>query len=514
MNVLKSSSIYSFFTFLSRIFGYLRDILIANFLGTGIYADIFFVAFRFPNTFRRIFSEGALHTAFVPLYSKIRTKKNIHETQNFSGNIIIFFSVVIIFLVVIIEMFMPFFIKLLAPGFVQIEEKFLELVYVARIIFPFILLITLTSIYSTILNLHNKFAISASIPIVLNIVLCISTIYAFLFSFSILYFLSIGVIVSGILQLIIAILAVRYENIKVNLFAKIDFTNLKNFFKLFFPAFLSSGILQINILIGTIIVSYQSGAVSFLYYADRVYQLPLALIGIALSIVLLPMISKEISIKKYENANKITNETLIYSLLLSAPAAVAIVAIPEIIISVLFERGEFDYESTLATANALRMFGFGLVAFILMKILTPIFFAYENPKPTFYITIINLFINTIISIILFQQIGFIGVAVSTSISAWVSVIIMYQFLTRKGYLSLDKQIFKPMSVIILSSATLYLYLIFLKVNFLTYFAETLIFKTLFLMITIVTSILLYFFIISFYKPLAYQNLKKALVKDE
>ena len=297
MNVLKSSSIYSFFTFLSRIFGYLRDILIANFLGTGIYADIFFVAFRFPNTFRRIFSEGALNTAFVPIYSKIRASKNIHETQNFSGNIIIFFSVIIIFLVVLIEMFMPFFIQLLAPGFVQIEEKFVELIFVARIIFPFILLITLTSIYSTILNLHNKFAISASIPIVLNIVLCISTIYAFLFSFSILYFLSIGVIVSGILQLIIVIFAVSYENIKVNLFAKIDFSNLKNFFKLFFPAFLSSGILQINILIGTIIVSYQSGAVSFLYYADRIYQLPLALIGVALSIVLLPTISREINDK-------------------------------------------------------------------------------------------------------------------------------------------------------------------------------------------------------------------------
>ena len=514
MNVLKSSSIYSFFTFLSRIFGYLRDILIANFLGTGIYADIFFVAFRFPNTFRRIFSEGALNTAFVPIYSKIRASKNIHETQNFSGNIIVCFSVITIFLVVLIEIFMPFFIQLLAPGFVQIEEKFVELVFVARIIFPFILLITLTSIYSTILNLHNKFAISASIPIVLNIVLCISTIYAFLFSFSILYFLSIGVIVSGILQLIIVIFAVSYENIKVNLFAKIDFINLKNFFKLFFPAFLSSGILQINILIGTIIVSYQSGAVSFLYYADRIYQLPLALIGIALSIVLLPMISREISVKKYGSANKIVNETLIYSLLLSAPAAIALITIPEIIISVLFERGEFDSKSTLSTAHALRMFGFGLIAFILMKILTPIFFAHENPKPTFYIAVINLLINTVISIILFQKIGFIGVAISTSISAWISVIIMYQFLIRKGYLSVDKKIFKPISVILASCIVLYFYLIFLKLNFLVYFGETLIFKTLFLTITVITSIFLYFFIISFYKPFAYQNLKKALVKNE
>ena len=129
--------------------------------------------------------------------------------------------------------------------------------------------------------------------------------------------------------MIIVIFAVSYENIKVNLFAKKDFTNLKNFFKLFFPAFLSSGILQINILIGTIIVSYQSGAVSFLYYADRIYQLPLALIGIALSIVLLPMISREISVKKYGSANKIVNETLIYSLLLSAPAAIALITIPE-----------------------------------------------------------------------------------------------------------------------------------------------------------------------------------------
>ena len=514
MNVLKSSSIYSFFTFLSRIFGYLRDILIANFLGTGIYADIFFVAFRFPNTFRRIFSEGALNTAFVPIYSKIRASQNINETQKFSGNIIVFFSMIIISLVVVIEIFMPFFIKLLAPGFVQIEEKFLELVYIARIIFPFILLITITSIYSTILNLNNKFAVSASIPIVLNIVLCLCTIYAFLFSFSILYFLSIGVIVSGILQLIIVILAVNYENIKINLFARLDFTNLKKFLKLFFPAFLSSGVLQINILIGTIIVSYQSGAVSYLYYADRIYQLPLALIGVALSVVFLPMISKKISMKKHQSANKIANETLIYSLLLSAPAAVALVTIPEIIISVLFERGEFDNSSTLLTAYALKMFGFGLVAFIIMKILTPIFFAHENPKPTFYIAVINLLINTIISIVLFQQIGFVGIAISTSISAWVSVIIMYQLLIRKGYLSVNKKILRPIFVILSSCVVLYLYLLFLKFNFFIYFGETLLFKTLFLLIIIVTSILLYFFIISFYKPFAYKNLKKALVKNE
>ena len=226
------------------------------------------------------------------------------------------------------------------------------------------------------------------------------------------------------------------------------------------------------------------------------------------------MISKEISVKKYGSANKIVNETLIYSLLLSAPAAIALITIPEIIISVLFERGEFDSNSTLSTAHALRMFGFGLVAFILMKILTPIFFAHENPKPTFYIAVINLLINTMISIILFQQIGFIGVAISTSISAWISVIIMSQFLIRKGYLSLDKKIFKPISVILASCIVLYLYLIFLKLNFLVYFGETLIFKTLFLIITVVTSILLYFFIISFYKPFAYQNLKKGFSNNE
>ena len=176
---------------------------------------------------------------------------------------------------------------------------------------------------------------------------------------------------------------------------------------MFYASFFSSGLLQINILIGTIIASYESGAISFLYYADRVYQLPLALIGIAIGIAMLPSISRKIKSENFEIIHESIEQTLIYSLLFAVPASVGIYSLSEQIISVLFERGEFGEESTLFTSIALKFYALGIVAFILMKIYTPIFFAHENAKPTLYIAAINLIINTILSIILFFYIGFI-----------------------------------------------------------------------------------------------------------
>jgi len=513
MNVLKSSAIYSFFTFLSRIFGFLRDILIANFLGAGFLADIFFVAFRFPNTFRRIFSEGALNSAFVPIYSKLVLGTEKNESGKFAGNIISILTLSTLLIVILVEIFMPSFLQLIAPGFVSDEEKFSQLVNTSRIIFPFLVFISISSIYSSILNANGKFALSAALPIVLNIILCLTLILSYYFSNNFLEFLSWGVLIAGILQILFLLFSIRSNKIIIIFTRKISHS-VKSFFRLFFPSFFSSGLLQINILIGTIIASYESGAVSYLYYADRIYQLPLALVGIALGISLLPSISKKIKENSLSAVQTTIEKTIKFALMFTIPASVGLYFIPEIIVQVLFERGEFNSFATSETSMALRMFSLGLVAFVLVKILTPIFFAYENAKLPLIISFFNLIINTTLSIIFFYHIGFIGIALATSIAAWLNVLVLYIFLSRRKYFNLSKAIVCPIFVVICASAVLSFYLVWANYYYSYYFQDLLTYKLLGISLILLSSIALYFFLISFYKPFSYNALNKSFLSNE
>ncbi len=513
MNVLKFSAIYSFFTFLSRIFGFLRDILVANFLGAGALADIFFVAFRFPNTFRRIFSEGALNAAFVPIYSKLVLGKEENESGKFAGNIISILTLSILLLVILIEIFMPFFLQLIAPGFIAEEEKFSKLVHTSRIIFPFLVLISVSSICSSILNANGKFALSASLPIILNIILCLSLILSYYLSSNFLTFLSWGVLIAGFIQVLLLFFSIKSNRIVVVFTKKISHS-VKSFFNLFIPSFFSSGLLQINILIGTIIASYESGAVSYLYYADRIYQLPLALVGIALGIALLPSISKKIKENSFSEVNGTIEKAILFSIMFSLPASIGLFFIPEVIVQVLFERGEFNYIATNETSVALKMFSIGLVAFVLVKILTPVFFAYENAKLPLIVSFFNLIINTTLSVILFYHIGFIGIALATSISAWFNVLVLYVLLFRKRYFKLSRNIFYPIFVVITASAMLGFYLYWADYYYSYYFQDLLLYKLSGISMILISSILLYFFLISFYKPFSYNEIKKSFLSNE
>ena len=280
MNLLSSASVFSFFTLISRILGYVRDILIAIFLGTSIFADAFFVAFRLPNTFRRLFAEGTFNAAFIPSYTsaKIEDKKN---GKKFADDILGVLFLILLFIVTIVEIFTPYLIYIIAPGFIGDQIKFELAVELTRITFPFLLFVSLSSFFSGILNSNNKFAAASAAPIILNIVLIISLILSFIFELDFAKQLSYGVTISGIIQLLFLIYATKrfYKpalNFSIRLSKKVKF-----FFKKLLPSILSSGVTQINILVGTIIASFQTGAVSYLYYADRVYQINLAIAGIA-----------------------------------------------------------------------------------------------------------------------------------------------------------------------------------------------------------------------------------------
>ena len=430
MNLIKSTSTFSFFTIISRLLGYVRDILIAVFLGAGPLADAFFVAFRIPNTFRRLFSEGTFNAAFVPSYSSLLSKKKL--SANFANNIFNLLILGLFFLVIIIEILMPLFVFIIAPGFEEDSQKMELAITLTRITFPFLLFISLASFFSAILNSHNKFAIASAAPIILNILLIGVLFFGKILNDQLVYYLSYAVTISGILQFIFLYFFVKkYFLPKLKLNIKID-KKIKTFFKKLLPSIFSSGVTQINILVGTIIASFQAGAVSYLYYADRIYQINLAIAGIAIGTVILPQLSKYVQNNKKDKISLIQNKALELSLFLSIPAAIALSIASEEIISSLFGYGSFDDESVKNSAKALFYFGLGLPAFALIKVFSTFFFARHNTKIPFYISLASVLLNIFISIIFFKEIGFIIIPIATTVSSWFNAIFLFIFLKKEN----------------------------------------------------------------------------------
>ena len=428
MNLIKSTGTFSFFTIISRLLGYMRDILIAVFLGAGPLADAFFVAFRIPNTFRRLFSEGTFNAAFVPSYSSINNKK---KSENFANNIFSLLILGLLSLVFLIEIFMPIFVFLIAPGFEGDNSKMELAITLTRITFPFLLFVSLASFLSAILNSHNKFAAASAAPIILNIFLILVLVFGKMLDDQLVYYLSYAVTISGITQFIFLYFFVK-KNYKpqFKFSFKID-EKIKLFFKKLLPSIFSSGVTQINILVGTIIASFQASAVSYLYYADRIYQINLAIAGIAIGTVILPQLSKHVQNKKKEKIHLIQNKALELSLFLSIPAAIALLIASEEIISSLFGYGSFDQESVKKSAQALFYFGLGLPAFSLIKIFSTFFFARHETKIPFYISLISVLLNIFISIIFFKEIGFLIIPMATTISSWFNAISLFIILKNK-----------------------------------------------------------------------------------
>ena len=435
MNLIKSTGTFSFFTIISRLLGYVRDILIALFLGAGPLADAFFVAFRIPNTFRRLFSEGTFNAAFVPSYSSLIDNKK--KSQKFANNIFTLLIIGLFFLVLAIEIMMPLFVFLIAPGFEGDYQKMELAITLTRITFPFLIFISLASFFSAILNTHNKFAIASAAPIILNILLIGVLLFGKILNDRLVYYLSYAVTASGILQFIFLYYFVKkYFSPMKKLSIKID-DKVKIFFKKLLPSIFSSGVTQINILIGTVIASFQASAVSYLYYADRIYQINLAIAGIAIGTVILPQLSKHVQNQNNEKINLIQNKALELSLFLSIPAAIALLIASEEIISSLFGYGSFDELSVKNSAEALFYFAIGLPAFSLIKVFSTFFFARHNTKIPFYISLTSVVLNISISIIFFKEVGFLIIPIATTISSWYNAFLLFVFLKKKSLFSFN-----------------------------------------------------------------------------
>ena len=440
MNLLSSTSIFSFYTLVSRLLGYVRDILIASFLGASIYADAFFVAFRLPNTFRRLFAEGVFNAAFIPSYAEANlTNKN--EGKKFADDVLNLLIIILLGTVFLVEIFTPTIVYLIAPGFYENLKKFNLAVELTRITFPFLFFVSLSSFFSGILNSNNKFAAAAAAPIILNIFLILSLFISYLFDLNFELNLSYAVTLAGLFQLIFLIFFTKYYykpsiNFKIQINLKVRF-----FLKKLLPSIFSSGITQINILIGTIIASFEAGAVSYLYYADRIYQINLAIAGIAIGTVALPELSKKLKTGNIDEAMSIQNKSVELCLLLSIPACLGLVIASQEITNALFGYGSFLEKDVRLTANALKYFGYGVPAFALVKVLSNLFFARDNTKIPFYISIFSVFLNVSISLLYFREVGFIIIPIATSLATWIAVLIYLILLIKLKYFNVHSIFF-------------------------------------------------------------------------
>ena len=506
MNLLSSTSVFGFYTLLSRVLGYLRDILIAVFLGTSIYADAFFVAFRLPNTFRRLFAEGTFNAAFIPSYAEEKLKGE-DEGKKFADDVFNLLLYILIILIIIVEIFTPFVVYLIAPGFYENSEKFNLAIEFTRITFPFLLFVSLSSMLSGILNTNNKFAAAAAAPIVLNVILILSLLFSFYFKLNIAKSLSIGVTFAGILQfLLLIIFTKKFYFPSLRLFFKFG-KSLKNFFTKLLPSIFSSGITQINILIGTIIASFQSGAVSYLYYADRIYQINLAIAGIAVGTVVLPNLSKSIKTNDQNSVSLIQNKSLELSLALSLPAAFGLLIASEDIVNSLFGYGSFDETDVANTSLALTFFAMGVPAFALIKVLSNFYFARDNTKMPFYISFISMVINIIISVSLFGKYGFIIIPIATTISTWVATLVYFILLKKEKFLVFENKTLINVLKILIATILMCFFLYFGLEYFEDKLEYTYNFKLIYLLIMIGLSAAIYLLVTNLFGILKLESYK-------
>ncbi len=449
-------------TMISRALGFIRDILIAAALGTGFVADAFFVAFRFPNLFRRLFGEGAFNAAFVPLFARRLEGEGPDEAHKFAEEALSGLTWVLILFSAAAMLAMPWLMIALAPGFAEETEKYNLAVHLTQIAFPYLLCMSLVALLSGVLNTYQRFWAAAAAPILLNIVLISAIAIALVLGYANQpgagYVLAGGVAIAGFAQLAMLWIAVRRAGIKL-LFRWPRYTDgMKRLVTLGIPGIISGGITQINIVVGTIIASLQAGAVSFLYYADRLYQLPLGIVGIAIGVVLLPDLSRKLRAGDMAAVKESQNRSLEFALMLTIPAAIALGIAAEPIISVLFERGAFSAADTTATAWALMAFSLGLPAFVLIKVFQPAFFAREDTKTPMWFAGVSMVVNVVGSFALFywfKSLGWmphVGIALATSAAGWVNALLLWSVLARNGQFSWDRKLVRNLPMIAIASA--------------------------------------------------------------
>ena len=444
-------------TLMSRILGFTREMFMAAALGTGPIADAFNAAFQFPNTFRRLFAEGAFNAAFVPLFSKEIEADGIDGAKRFSEEVFGVLFTVLLGLTIVMELAMPLIVRYaVAPGFAATPGKFEVTVRLATIMFPYLICMSLGAMMAGMLNSLRRYFAAAIAPVFLNLILIAVLAYAWWTkqdAAQVGYGLAWGVLAAGIVQLAIVWGAVRHAGMRIG-FRRPHLTpGVRRLLALALPAAITGGITQINQLIGTAIASGQNSAVSSLAYADRIYQLPLGVVGIAVAIVLLPELSRALKAGNMIEAAHLQNRSVEFTLFMTLPAAAALLTISEPIVRLLYERGAFAANNSTPTVAAiLAIFGLGLPAFVLIKAFTPGYFAREDTRTPMLFAAVSVAVNVGTALALFPSMGAPGIAVASAIAGWTNALMLLAMLIRRGHWGRDAPLLSRIPRLVLSSA--------------------------------------------------------------
>jgi putative peptidoglycan lipid II flippase len=418
VRLVKGFLTVGFWTLVSRVAGLVRDIFLARYLGDGTVAQAFVVAQSLPNMFRRFFAEGAFNFAFVPMFSK--KVEAGEDAEVFARDAFWGMAAFLSLFSAIAIIAMPGLVFLMASGFVG-DERFDVAVTLGRISFAYILFISLTALLSGMLNAAGKFVITSIVSVLLSLTMIVGMLLANRMGWDMGRTLAWSVTVSGVLQLLVTWAAVRHLGYRLPFRWPVLTPDLKRLAVIAAPALLAGGVVQVNLIVGRQIASMTEGGVVWLYNADRIYQLPLGVVGIAIGIVLLPDLSRRLRAEDGEGSRASFNRGTEFALLLTVPAAVALMVIAWPIISVLFQRGEYGPEATANTALALAAYGAGLPAFVLHKVLQPLFYAREDTTSPFRYAVWSMVVNAALAVALLPLIGWLAAAVATTVSAWVMV---------------------------------------------------------------------------------------------
>ena len=456
-------------TLISRLTGFTRDIMLAAILGAGPVADAFFVAFRLPNHFRAIFAEGAFNAAFIPAYARIRTQGGADQARLFGDRIFTLLLATQLALLALALIFTPQAIELLAPGFSREPQQFALAVSLTRITFPYLLLVTLVTLWGGILNALQRFAAAAAAPILLNLAM-MGTLALAPFFGGAAYAAAWGVLLAGTLEALLvggdtwragfitSFRALRWD------------ADVRRFFKALVPATIGSAGTQLALFADTIIASFLSaGALSALYYADRIDQLPIGVIGIAVGTVLLPEMTQRIAAGDASGAHAAQNRAIEFALLLAVPCVVAFLVVPDVIMRGLFERGRFTAEDAHAAALTLMAYTVGLVPFVLIRSVVAPFLARGDTLTPMKAALIGTAINIVLKVALMGPLAQVGLALATSIGAWVNFLLVLYLAARAGHIAADATL--RSSLVRLAAAGLAL-------AFLLLFAQPLVISTL------------------------------------
>ena len=463
MRLLKSTAIIGSLTLVSRLLGLVREVLVAWFLGAGIVSDAFFTAFKLPNVFRRMFAEGAFNAAFVPLYARRIEEEGEQAADEFANEAMAALFVCVAAVVILFEVTMPWSLSLIGYGLERaidpvsgLSPYYLAVIY-AQITMPYLLFMSLAALFSGILNTRNHFALAAAIPILLNLFMISALLIGGISGWEqkmIGYGLALAVALSGIAQMGAVIWGCKKIGVKIGFKRPRLTPGVKRLAILGVPGMISAGITQINLLISHSIATMQQSAASWLTYADRLYQLPLGMIGIAMGIALLPALSRRLRAGDVLGAKQSLNRAIEIAAFLTIPAAFALAVIPDFLISGLYQRGAFTSDTTVQVTKALRMFAYGVPAFVLLKILTPAFFAREDTKTPMIYAGLSAVINISLGLYLFRSIGFQGLALATSVAAWSNVVCLTWILLKDDSFAPDMRLLSRLPRIILASGAM------------------------------------------------------------